>query len=129
MKGAIFYRRENIEKDFETMKWSGSMKIPIFNGLSTIELEQHINYHLCVSVYSNNNDIIKELKEEPIKTKIVDILLDKEGNSDKYKYREDEDYDCIYSLYIDTKKYEPDIEDIADKIIRLYELLNKNFNK
>ena len=128
MKGANFYGREYIETNFKKMKWSRSMEIPIFNGLSTIELEQHINYHLCISVYSNNNDITDKLKKETIKTKIVDIL-DKKGNSDKYKYREDEDYDCIYSLYIDTEKYEPNIKDIADKIIELYEFLdNINFD-
>ena len=126
MKGAIFYRREQIENDFKTMKWSGkwsgSMNIPIFNGLS-IELEQQINYHLCVSVYSKNNDITNKLKEETIKTEIGKIL-DKDKDSDKCgEYSEYEDWDCIYSLYIDTEK---DPKYIADKIIELYEFLRDN---
>ena len=122
MKGAIFHKREKIEDDFKRMKWSGSMNIPIFNGLS-IELDQHINYHLCVSVYSKNNDITNKLKEETIKTEIGKIL-DKDKDSDKCgEYSEYEDWDCIYSLYIDTEK---DPKYIADKIIELYEFLRDN---
>ena len=124
MKGAIFYRRENIGADFKRMEWSGSMKIPIFSGLS-IELDQHINYHLCVSVYSRNNDITNKLREEPIKTEIGKIL-DKDIDN-RNNYSENEDWDCIYTLYIDTEKYEP--KDIADKIIELYDLLKEKITQ
>ena len=125
MKGAIFHRREKIEDDFKRMKWSGSMNIPIFNGLS-IELDQHINYHLCVSVYSKNNNITNRLKEEVIKTEIGKILDKDSKDSDKCgEYSEYEDWDCIYSLYINTEK-EPKY--IADKIIKLYDLLKEKIN-
>lgn len=102
--------------------YSQNMAISIENNWNArILLEQHINYHLCVSIYSNNNDIANKLREEPIKTEIGDIL-DKKCNSDKYK--EDEERYYIYSLYIDTEKYKP--EYIADKIIKLYEFLKDN---
>ena len=125
-KGAYYSiasKEQVIDRFYSGAVYSQNMSISIKNNWDArILLEQHINYHLCVSVYSNNNDIIKKLKEEPIKTEIGDIL-----DKDSDKYSEDEDYDCIYSLYIDTENYEP--KDIADKIIKLYELLNKNFNK
>lgn len=104
--------------------YSQNMAISIENNWNArILLEQHINYHLCVSIYSNNNDIANKLREEPIKTEIGDIL-DKKCNSDKYE--EDEERYYIYSLYIDTEKYKP--EYIADKIIKLYEFLKDNIN-
>ena len=104
--------------------YSQNMAISIENNWNArILLEQHINYHLCVSIYSNNNDIANKLREEPIKTEIGDIL-DKKCNSDKYK--EDEERYYIYSLYIDTEKYKP--EYIACKIIKLYEFLKDNIN-
>ena len=104
--------------------YSQNLAISIENNWNArILLEQHINYHLCVSIYSNNNDIANKLREEPIKTEIGDIL-DKKCNSDKYK--EDEERYYIYSLYIDTEKYKP--EYIADKIIKLYEFLKDNIN-
>ena len=82
--------------------------------------QQHISYHLCISVYSENNDITNKLKEEQIKSEIGKIF-DKDSNKDEYK--EDEERYYIYSLYIDAKKYSP--KDIAGKIIDLYNLLKE----
>ena len=120
MKGANFYSEEIIRSVFNYHVYSCNINIPIENTNCGICLEQHINYHLCVSVYYNNNDIANKLREEPIKTEIRKIL-DENGNSDKYT--EDVGQNYIYSLYIDTEKYKP--EEIGQKIIDLYDLLKE----
>lgn len=121
MKGAHFYSSEEILRGiFNYNGYSLNIYIPIENTNCDIYLEQHINYHLCLSVYCNNNDIENKLREEPIKTEIRKIL-DEKGNSDKYT--EDEEPYYIYSLYIDTEKYKP--EEIGKKITDLYDLLKE----
>lgn len=115
MKGAHFYSGE-----INYYGYSRNIDIPIENTNCGIYLEQHINYHLCLSVYYNNDDIANKLREEPIKTEIKKIL-DEKGNSDKYT--EDGDRYYIYSLYIDTEKYKP--EEIGKKITDLYDLLKE----
>ena len=124
MNGATFCSHEEIIRNVDYNNgYSRDIFIPIGNGGCSIWLEQHITYNLCISVYSENNDIINKLKEEQIKSEIGKIF-DKDSNKDKYK--EDEEQYYIYSLYIDAKKYSP--KDIADKIIKLYEFLRDNIN-
>ena len=115
MKGANFYSGV-VNYD----GYSLNINIPIENTNCGIYLDYNINYHLCVSVYYNNNYIANKLREEPIKTEIRKIL-DKKDNSDKYT--EDEARYYIYCLYIDTEKYKP--EEIGQKIIDLYDLLKE----
>ena len=121
MKGANLCNQEEIIRNVDYNNgYSRDIFIPIGNGDCSIWFEQHISYHLCISVYSENNDITNKLKEEPIKSEIGKIF-DKDSNKDKYK--EDEEQYYIYSLYIDAKKYLP--KDIAGKIIDLYDLLKE----
>ena len=125
MKGATFCNREEIIRNVDYNNgYSRDIFIPIENGDCSVWLEQHISYHLCISVYSENNDIANKLKEEPIKSEIGKIF-DKDSNKDKYKENEEQYY--IYSLYIDAKKYSP--KDIAGKIIDLYNLLKEKITR
>ena len=123
MKGAIFYSKENIENIFYNGNYSSqNIFISIIEnwGLSIV-LDQIIDYHLCISVYSINNDIINKLREEPIKNEIGNIL-----NKGSDKYEEDTDKYYIYSRFVDTEKDKP--EEIGQKIIDLYNLLKEKIN-
>lgn len=113
MKGAYFYSGE-----INYYGYSRNIDIPIENTNCGIYLEQHINYHLCVSVYYNNNDIANKLREEPIKTEIGKIL-----DKDSDKYEEDADKYYIYSRFVDIEKDKP--EEIGKKIIDLYNFLKQ----
>ena len=124
MKGAIFHNKEIIENIFYNGNYSSqNIFIPIIEnwGLSIV-LDQIIDYHLCVSVYSINNDIINKLREEPIKTEIGNIL-----DKDSDKYEEDTDKYYIYSRFVDTEKDKP--EEIGQKIIDLYNLLKEKITQ
>ena len=124
MKGAIFHNKEIIENIFYNGNYSSqNIFIPIIEnwGLSIV-LDQIIDYHLCVSVYSINNDIINKLREEPIKTEIGNIL-----DKDSDKYEEDTDKYYIYSRFVYTEKDKP--EDIGQKIIDLYNLLKEKITQ
>ena len=118
MKGAIFYDKEIIENMFYNGNYSSqNIFIPIIENLGlSIVLDQIIDYHLCISVYSINNDIINKLREEPLKTEIGNIL---DKGIDKYE--EDADKYYIYSRFVDIEKDKP--EEIGQKIIDLYNLL------
>ena len=93
-----------------------------------ITVEQRIdfiNWHfpLLVSIYSENKILKDELLEKHIK-EIEDILV---NNNNKDKYIKFPDYEYVCCLYINTK--EDKAEDIANKIIKLYEFLdNINFD-
>ena len=124
MKGAIFHNKEIIENIFYNGNYSSqNIFIPIIEnwGLSIV-LDQIIDYHLCVSVYSINNDIINKLREEPIKTEIGNIL-----DKDSDKYEEDTDKYYIYSRFVYTEKDKP--EEIGQKIIDLYNLLKEKITQ
>ncbi len=123
MKGACFYSREEIIRSvFNYHGYSRNIDIPIENTNCGIYLEQHINYNLCISVYSINNDIINKLREESIKTEIGKIL-----DKDSDKYEEDSDKGYIYSRYIDIEKDKP--EETAQKIIDLYNFLKEKITQ
>ena len=124
MKGAIFHNKEIIENMFYNGNYSSqNIFIPIIEGFGlSIVLDQIIDYHLCISVYSINNDIINKLREEPIKTEIVNIL-----NKGSDKYEEDADKYYIYSRFVDIEKDKP--EEIGRKIIDLYNLLKEKIAK
>ena len=124
MKGAIFHNKEIIKNMFYNGNYSSqNIFIPIIEGFGlSIVLDQIIDYHLCISVYSINNDIINKLREEPIKTEIVNIL-----NKGSDKYEEDADKYYIYSRFVDTEKDKP--EEIGQKIIDLYNLLKEKITQ
>ena len=124
MKGAVFYDKEIIENMFYNGNHSSqNIFIPIIEnwGLSIV-LDQIIDYHLCISVYSINNDIINKLREEPLKNEIGNIL---DKGSDKYE--EDADKYYIYSRFVDIEKDKP--EEIGQKIIDLYNLLKEKITQ
>ena len=124
MKGAIFYDKEIIENMFYNGNHSSqNIFIPIIEnwGLSIV-LDQIIDYHLCISVYSINNDIINKLREEPLKNEIGNIL-----NKGSDKYEEDADKYYIYSRFVDIEKDKP--EEIGQKIIDLYNLLKEKITQ
>ena len=124
MKGAIFHNKEIIKNMFYNGNYSSqNIFIPIIEGFGlSIVLDQIIDYHLCISVYSINNDIINKLREEPIKTEIGKIL-----DKDSDKYEEDADKYYIYSRFVDTEKDKP--EEIGQKIIDLYNLLKEKITQ
>ena len=124
MKGAIFHNKEIIENMFYNGNYSSqNIFIPIVEGFGlSIVLDQIIDYHLCISVYSINNDIINKLREEPIKTEIGKIL-----DKDSDKYEEDADKYYIYSRFVDIEKDKP--EEIGRKIIDLYNLLKEKITQ
>ena len=124
MKGAIFHNKEIIENMFYNGNYSSqNIFIPIVEGFGlSIVLDQIIDYHLCISVYSINNDIINKLREEPIKNEIGNIL-----NKGSDKYEEDADKYYIYSRFVDIEKDKP--EEIGRKIIDLYNLLKEKIAK
>lgn len=124
MKGAVFYDKEIIENMFYNGNHSSqNIFIPIIEnwGLSIV-LDQIIDYHLCISVYSINNNIINKLREEPLKNEIGNIL---DKGSDKYE--EDADKYYIYSRFVDIEKDKP--EEIGQKIIDLYNLLKEKITQ
>lgn len=123
MKGAIFYDKKIIENMFYNGNYSSqNIFIPIIENLGlSIVLDQIIDYHLCISVYSINNNIINKLREEPLKNEIGNIL---DKGSDKYE--EDADKYYIYSRFVDIEKDKP--EEIGRKIIDLYNLLKEKIN-
>ena len=123
MKGAVFYDKEIIENMFYNGNHSSqNIFIPIIEnwGLSIV-LDQIIDFHLCISVYSINNNIINKLREEPLKNEIGNIL-----NKGIDKYEEDADKYYIYSRFVDIEKDKP--EEIGQKIIDLYNLLKEKIN-
>ena len=124
IKGAVFYDKEIIENMFYNGNHSSqNIFIPIIEnwGLSIV-LDQIIDYHLCISVYSINNDIINKLREEPLKNEIGNIL-----NKGIDKYEEDADKYYIYSRFVDIEKDKP--EEIGQKIIDLYNLLKEKITQ
>ena len=124
MKGAVFYDKEIIENMFYNGNHSSqNIFIPIIEnwGLSIV-LDQIIDYHLCISVYSINNNIINKLREEPLKNEIGNIL-----NKGSDKYEEDADKYYIYSRFVDIEKDKP--EEIGQKIIDLYNLLKEKITQ
>ncbi len=124
IKGAVFYDKEIIENMFYNGNHSSqNIFIPIIEnwGLSIV-LDQIIDYHLCISVYSINNDIINKLREEPLKNEIGNIL---DKGSDKYEENADKYY--IYSRFVDIEKDKP--EEIGQKIIDLYNLLKEKITQ
>ena len=124
MKGAVFYDKEIIENMFYNGNYSSqNIFIPIIENLGlSIVLDQIIDYHLCISVYSINNDIINKLREEPLKNEIGNIL-----NKGSDKYEEDADKYYIYSRFVDIEKDKP--EEIGQKIIDLYNLLKEKITQ
>ena len=124
MKGAVFYDKEIIENMFYNGNHSSqNIFIPIIEnwGLSIV-LDQIIDFHLCISVYSINNNIINKLREEPLKNEIGNIL-----NKGIDKYEEDADKYYIYSRFVDIEKDKP--EEIGQKIIDLYNLLKEKITQ
>ena len=102
--------------------YSLNIDIPIGkNNDIRIILDQRLDYHLCISVFSEKPDIINQLKYiDKIKNKITKILNNCiEGESSEYGSS------WVYLKFIDTTKKD-EAEDIADKIIELYEFLRDN---
>lgn len=124
MKGALLYNEEGIKGQFNGI-WSRNILISIIGYLDLcITLEQNIyivDYHLFINIIANNN-IANKLREEPIKIEIGKIL-----GKDSNKYKEDEDREYIYTLYIDIEKDKP--EETAQKIIDLYNLLKEKITQ
>lgn len=124
MKGALLYNEEGIKGQFNGI-WSRNILISIIGYLDLcITLEQNVyivDYHLFINIIANNN-IANKLREEPIKTEIGKIL-----GKDSNKYKEDEDREYIYTLYIDIEKDKP--EEIGQKIIDLYNFLKEKITQ
>ena len=114
-------KEEVMDRFYSGAVYSRNMAIPIENNWDIqIWLEQHIDYHFCISVYSEKANIINQLKS--IKNEVIEILNDcKEGFGDESNW--------VYQKFIDTTKEDkPTPEEIGRKIIYLYNLLKEKIN-